>query len=291
MAKDDKEQQYDPDGRVGELYGFNGRRSVFTLDKQGGIISRYVNQFTEPLVPARVTTQQHALPLRTPRGEHFALPLGLTVVSGATGIGKSTFLALLESMGVNMTTYLAVEPFNQQADIDRPAFSDADSALAAAVSDIWRARGPAKAGLIAIDSLRGPLFETTGPASKGGIIMPFFTNLTRVSNQLARCGYTVIATVNPMDSDATFTAQFLEKLSASTPCFIEIRRTSRGPAGEISSVSGTVAVRPDRTPVAFTVDKSERKPLKPTPAYTFEPIPSMRDVGQTPASIISAITK
>lgn len=79
--------------------------------------------------------------------------------------------------------------------------------------------------------------------------MPFFTQLTRVSNQLARAGLTVIATVNPMNEESDFVASFLSKLSSSVPCTILLEEATRE-----GRYAGSFSSRPFREPRRFLLD-------------------------------------
>jgi hypothetical protein len=107
--------------------------------------------------------------------------------------------------------------------------------------------------LVGIDSLRAPLFETTGPAGSKGVIMPFFTALTRVSNSLARNGLTLVATVNPMDDDPGYVEAFLSKISSAVPAFINVAPQSDAQRGVFT---GNIATRSNRAGKTFQFDST-----------------------------------
>lgn len=155
----------------------------------------------------------------------FPLPPGLTVISGATAVGKSSFLRdVANSFGSHeghdrLVRLSAVEPFDDPADIGE-WYLDADDALAAAVAS----QMADDRVLPAIDSLRSVLFEMSGAATSKGMTARFFTQLTRVSNALASNGRTVLATVNPMNSETDFVTEFLGRLAAALPALIVLER-------------------------------------------------------------------
>jgi hypothetical protein len=130
---------------------------------------------------------------------------------------------------------------------DTPIYSSVDAALCSAILATVETGQPH-----AIDSLREPLFEINGPAGDKGIIMPFFTAVTRVSNSLAMNRLSLMASINPMSTDSTVVAAFLSKLSASVPCYIDLKEI--GSAG----YSGTIFTRQRRSGATFTL------PLKPS---------------------------
>lgn len=246
----DYEAQRDP--TYGEYFGFQSDERVFTFSADGAIMTRRLGWLQDP-APAKspkVSGTQFSIPLQTGQ-KALRFPLGLIGISGATAAGKSSFVeALSQRRKGFVNRIVAVEPFDTVSDIGRlRAHSSADSALAEA---IWLARQNPRQ-LQVIDSLRAPLFETSGPAGKGGVILPFFTQLTRVSNALAQAGLTVAFTVNPMNEDAEFTASFLSKLSASLPSTILISSVQRT-GDAVTRVTGTVSRRPNRIAMPFTFD-------------------------------------
>jgi len=182
---------YNRDPTKGEFYGFGRRDFVFSLDASGHVISRRLEW---PEEPAHVANErlQFTLPVTVPAlPRQPRLPLGLTIISGNTAVGKSTFLRAL-AMRMDLNRIICVEPHDTGEEIGEVnTFFSADAALAAAV----KAAYTQPTQLTGIDSLRAPLFETTGAAGERGIIMPFFTQLTRVSNSLAQAGISVIATI------------------------------------------------------------------------------------------------
>lgn len=246
---------YDRAPDVPEFYGFDLRTHVFSLDPNMRPIQRKLDWMEEPIrrpvVPINGDyPKAFSLPipvsgLRTP---YYPTNLGLVVISGGTEAGKSSFLRALATMAP-IKRLLAVEPYDTPDEIEElPYYSSFDNALAAAVQA--RYRGDFNQ-MYAIDSLRAPLFETGGNAGSKGIVMPFFTQITRVSQELAKAGMTVLATVNPMEEDKAFTEAFLKKLSASTSTCILLTSSER--RGGVSTFTGTIASRPDRTPRPFTL--------------------------------------
>lgn len=177
----------------------------------------------------------HSLGLDTV-GADVGLPPGLTLVSGSTKAGKSSFGRALVERNPLYKRVLVKEPYDSVDEIDDvEAYPSFDAAVAHAIMDNF-ARPKS---LWIIDSLRGPLFETTGAAGAKGIIMPFFTALTEVSNALARCGVTIIATVNPMDTDPEYVKEFLSKLSAAGAAMISLTKTDY----KVGWYEGSVSVR------------------------------------------------
>lgn len=233
-----------------EFFGFARRDTVFSFNPEGGVISRKLAWPEEPAVCPVTAGLEFTLPFRpanTPRD--VVLPLGLVIVSGATAGGKTSFVKAL-SRKMPLVRLRTVEPHDDPDELSRlPAFHDADTALAVAVHGTLVSRKSPV--LYAIDSLRAPLFETGGAAGTKGISMPFFTQITRVSNALAQAGVTVLATVNPMDEDPAYVASFLGKLSASVPGMITIN-SSTGIATDSETFTGTVSLRPRRDPRPFT---------------------------------------
>jgi hypothetical protein len=166
---------------------------------------------------------------------------GITIISGATAAGKSGMIRALNKVDRVIT----VEPPDGVEELESTyIFDDVDQAV------LFAARSTVKTGrLHAIDSLRAPLFEINGPAGSKGVIMPFFTAITRLSNSLARHGISMLATVNPMDDDPEYVRQFLNKLSASVPAYIDLSSaTAEGFSGRI-----TVRMPGARPTSAFTL--------------------------------------
>lgn len=199
------------------------------------------------------------------RGNAFRLPLGLTVISGGTAVGKSTFarslqLAFDETQTDRLEVLNAVEPFDTDEMARWPWFASADDALAAAVAmQMDDART-----LPVIDSLRSVLFEMVGAATDKGMVAKFFTQLTRVSNALAMNGRTVLATVNPMSTAPDVVEEFLRRMSAALPALIVLEgRTDSGYAGYTTLRSAET----NRAKIEFTmVDE----PVITVPSVTAE---------------------
>jgi hypothetical protein len=191
----------------------------------------------------------------------------------------------------NISRVLAVEPPDDGAELNSvPIFSTADGALCGCILGSYR--NPES--LYVIDSLRAPLFETSGPASKNGIIMPFFTQLTRVLNALARSGISVVATVNPMDEDPAFVKGFLAKLSASVPAVVLLEKNDISQGFE--TFTGIAAVRPKRAPVSFQLTVRARGgEVAQLPdlisEMTLDPVNPFQDIGHANNPMINAIQK
>lgn len=252
-----------------EFFGFQNRAAVFSFDKDTRVISRKLVWPDEPVAVARRDGVQFALPFKVRElRDRPMLPLGLTIVSGSTAAGKSTFIREMQKV-IPIQRLLAVEPHDEPTELENlPTFSSVDAALAAAV----RGSYSDPRVLYAIDSLRSTLFETTGAAGSKGMAMQFFTQITRVSNSLALAGVSVIATVNPMDEDQDYVKQFMTKLSASVPATILLDSVSRDNGGP--TFSGTLQMRPNRTPMRFSFSALDKAPpaAELFAEFEFEPI-------------------
>lgn len=171
-------------------------------------------------------------------GKVESIPLGLSVMSGGTGAGKSDLTRALVARNPSFERVISAEAYDSEDEIDTvPAFDNATGALAYAVAEQIKD----KRKLVIIDSLRAPVFETNGPAGEKGVIMPFLTQITRVSNALARQGRTVVAIVNPMNDNPEYVERFLGYLSSALPCYIYLKGRS---GGDLSRVyEGSVTVR------------------------------------------------
>lgn len=287
----DKQTEYNRDPKYGEFFGFKTDGLVFSFDSALNPVVRPITRFEDPaVVKGRVRRKDQPLPLFSDHSEKtVVVPPGLFVISGPTKAGKSSFVrALQRSLGPRrVTRLLAVEPFDSPQEIsDLQAHSSADSALVAAI----RLALLDPHALPIIDSLRAPLFETSGPAGRKGVIMPFFTQITRVSNCLAQAGLTVGVTINPMNTESEFVEEFLDKISAAVPASILLQSVDyRG--AEVASVRGTISVRPQRTPMAF-----EFRPDAPVADhqlegrdFSFTPVEPMEIAAKAPAVLVSAI--
>lgn len=210
---------------------------------------------------------------------------GLTIVTGTTGKGKTTFVTEVQKRFTAMsgecylikidepvegsttdhrllqTTMLNNSDFYSTNNVAQPSspgqsaetlVTDIDEALALATA----AGAFTNNSMMIIDSLRGVLFETSGPAGSKGIVMPFFSKLTRISNALAAAGVSVIATVNPMDDDVDFVRAFNMKLSASVAAYIEVTGIAE------DDLSIRISERPDRTPVNRVVQLTTSRSAK-----------------------------
>lgn len=273
-----REQGYSRARNRAEFFGFNRGSDVFSFSDEGQIISRKLKW---PDEPAAVYTErnQFAIPVKVNGGDALQLneqgfpilPVGLIIISGGTGVGKSKFLKALARQ-MDIQRLLAVEPHDDGVEVGTlPTYSSVDGALAMAIMQSYNH----PTSLYAIDSLRAPLFETTGAAGSKGVIMPFFTQITRVSNCLAMAGITVVATVNPMNNDPEYVVEFMSKLSASVPATILLESSSL--VGGVESFSGTIQARPNRKKVPFTFTSGPRREIDHASLLSeisFEPVAS-----------------
>jgi hypothetical protein len=231
-----------------EFHLFESRTHVGQVDFKKSTIStrKRSSLVDEPRVqlPKDATNKQYTLPFRMGALSSLHLPVGLSVISGPTALGKSSLIRALP----DVNRILAVEPADSVDELKQlHSFGSVDAALLNAVL-IGRESGR----LQCIDSLRAPLFEISGPAGKNGVIMPFFTMITRVSMSLAAHQITMLATVNPMDEDPQYVKAFLSKLSSAVPCFIELQSYSK--TGNKEVFSGRVTTRNRRQGASFIFD-------------------------------------
>lgn len=197
-----------------------------------------------------VRGQQCELPIRI-GNSNLILPLGLSVITGPTAAGKSTFLRKLGEQ-VPTDRVLAVEPHDEAGDIsDLPFFVTVDAAMMFLIARQRKAFEDGIPPVVSVlDSLRASVFETEGAAGEKGMVMRFFTTLTRISSTLARNGVSILATVNPLQSDAQTINAFVDRLKSSVPCVIELNSTTR--SGNDVTFTGQVSVRPKRDPRPFS---------------------------------------
>lgn len=269
-----------PKAQIGtaEFFGFQQSDRVFgfTADKAMNLVTRRLGWLDEPKIAA-ARGYQFALPLKIGQGTKSFLPPGLLLISGGTEVGKSSFVRALSKVAP-IERLLAVEPHDTPEElVSIRYFCDPDLALAHAVKQNILATTPT---LYCIDSLRAPLFETTGAASGKGIIMPFFTQLTRCSSQLALAGITVMTTVNPMEEDSTFVQSFLKKLSAASPSIIVLESYVK--TGSNETFTGFISMRPHRARRSFTFSTAAAHDVEDMVSeISFDPIPTTRDIGFT----------
>jgi hypothetical protein len=185
------------------------------------------------------------MPFELANGREFRLPPGLTVITGGTAEGKSS---LLRAMGV--PRLLAVEPADNLEELKLPLYDEFDHAMLVAALRTLKTKE-----LMAVDSLRGPLFEISGAAGPKGISMPFFTQITRVSNSLAKHGIAMLVPVNPLIPDPEYVEAFISMLSSAVPGLI----TLKGSRAKEGIFKGTVSDRSERAGVQFIYDVQKQQ--------------------------------
>lgn len=174
-------------------------------------------------------------------GKGAALPLGLTVLTGETGVGKSELVdAVIGGSKGKFEKINLIEPFDN---IDEVTSISTYTHPAGALAHALRAQVVDPRSLTIIDSFRAPLFTTKGAAANKGIIAAFFVLLTNISNSLAVQGRTVVATINPMDDDTEYVTLFNKKMAAAIPSTIIVQA-----ATDRSVYTGTIAVRNSSSP-------------------------------------------
>lgn len=271
-----------------EFYGFVRNNNVFSFDADGAVISRKLLWPEEP-VSTPIKGLQFSLPINVPDLEDLpALPLGLTIITGRTGAGKSKFVKALARQ-MDLRRVIAIEPHDSAFETrDVQTFSSVDGALADVILAAYRTPGV----LQVIDSLRAPLFETSGAAGSKGLSMPFFTQVTKVSNCLALAGITIMATINPMDDDPEYVKGFLSKLSASVPAMFTVDSFSE--SGEIERFGGTLQMRPNRKPLSFNFTSGAARSVpqeKLLSSISFKTVSSSRSLTSDQRALISAIER
>lgn len=160
-------------------------------------------------------------------GKEATFPRGIVLINSKTGAGKSSMMRALEDRSQGrMEILTVVEPIDDETLRGKIGFHHVDDALAHGMF-----RWAENANYIPIiDSLRAPLFETTGAAGDKGVIMPFFTRLTRVSNALSKMGMTVFATINPMNENGVQQEYVSWLLKASLPAMLTLNSIEGGVA-------------------------------------------------------------
>lgn len=257
--------------QVAEFFGFESKHRVFTLDSEGRPFQSKLEWPNEPITTPVVADSTRnpvsfSLPFEIDGVKtDFPLNLGIVGISGGTEVGKSTFVRALSRL-TKLRRLLAVEPHDTPEELtDVPCFSSADGALVEVVRQHYFGQSDV---LHALDSLRAPLFETDGPAGEKGVIMPFFTQLTRVSNTLASAGITMIATINPMNENSEFVESFLKKLSAALPTTILLEDYRK--QGRTETFTGTISARPNRTKRRFRLRLDGQEKATDVVACTIE---------------------
>jgi hypothetical protein len=193
--------------------------------------------------PSLLVKQQYTLPFKLSTGKKgFPMPHGITVVTGGTAEGKSSLVRQLD-----IPRLLAVEPPDDADELlNMRLFEEFDHALLVAVLRSFK--NPLQ--VQSIDSLRGPLFEISGAAGPKGISMPFFTQVTRVSNALARHGISMLIPVNPLHGDPEYVAAFISMLSSAVPAMISLK----GSDAQNGVFRGVVSDRQIRSGIDFVLD-------------------------------------
>lgn len=256
-----------------EISLFSDDRSYGGLDKKSNkaYVRRRADVYDQPTVAnddGLVRGFQPTIPLLV-NGVPFLLPPGITVVTGPTSVGKSALIrALATCQTVDLA--LAVEPHDDPADISSTAYFD--SADAALMYLVQRQRLSILANevppLAVLDSLRQAVFETTGAAGEKGMVMKFFTILTRVSSSLARNGISVLVTVNPLQTDQDAVKAFIDRIKSAVPAVIELQSLSR--TGSRLTFRGQVSARPDRQPRGFEFTPNSDEPHVQSESGYFE---------------------
>lgn len=278
-----------------EIALFDNDREYGGLDKDDNVyVRRREDVFDQPTVVKNASDmasgRQLSLPINV-GNRKLVLPLGLTVVTGGTAVGKSSFVRALSTQVITERA-LAVEPHDQPEDIsDLRFFVSADAALMHLVQMQRLAYAQGRPAFVPIlDSLRQAVFETTGAAGERGMVMKFFTALTRISSTLARNGLSIVATVNPLQSDAATVNAFIDRLKSSVPCVIELNGMSR--STHSVSFSGRVSVRPQRDPRPFSVTwETNGVPKAPEATEFFFPLPEDQVVEPMTANQRNAINQ
>lgn len=214
------------------------------------------------------------------------LPPGLTVITGATAVGKSTLVRQLAAASPTNREVIhinATEPFDDPSS-ELAWFASVDAALVYAIE-----RQIADPSVLpVIDSLRAMLFEMSGAATSKGMVARFFTQITRVSNALAANGLTVLATVNPMESSPEFVSEFINRLSAALPATIVV--TGRTGGGRRRVAEGYIVMRGfnEREATPFTYEPSS-SPKAPTPLETYTLIAPHSGASLNPLASVASI--
>lgn len=245
-----------------EIALFSDERSYGGLDTSNETyVRRRENVFDQPTVAnvdGIIRGYQPTMPFDV-GGSPFVLPPGITVITGRTEVGKSSLLREISRVAA-IDLALAVEPHDDPADIADTAYFD--SADAAIMYLVRRQRAHILEGkpapIATLDSLRQAVFETEGAAGEKGMVMKFFTILTRVSTSLARNGISLLVTVNPLQTDPDALKAFVDRLKSSVPATIELTSSSR--EGGTVTFKGNVSARPERQARAF--DFSASTPVK-----------------------------
>lgn len=255
-----------------EVALFSEERAYGGLDeKNEAYVRRRENIYDQPtvaVVGGMIHGYQPTMPFRVGNAP-LVLPPGITVITGPTGVGKSSFLRELARI-VEVDLALAVEPHDDPADIADTAYFD--SADAALMYLVRRQRAhilaDQPAPIAVLDSLRQAVFETTGAAGEKGMVMKFFTILTRVSTSLARNGISVLVTVNPLQTDPDALKAFIDRLKSSVPAVLELSSSDRSSGGV--SFRGHVSARPDRQARSFDFNGATASKVEDPASGSFE---------------------
>jgi hypothetical protein len=241
-----------------DYLGFHSDRGATLRSRAGSLDEPKVGREKVAKSFPNFTPIQVTLPINAFGSNGIKLPLGLTIISGDTKVGK-TLLVKGISRHLPISRIMAVEPYDEDSDVadDIPCYNSVDAAIAVMV----QARLDGSEALPALDSLRESLYEISGAAGSKGVTNAFFTALTRLSNGLARADLSMLAIVNPMHTETDYVTEFKSKLSSAVPAVLWITSSSISNSKSDDNfdakdikVEGTIAIRPFRDPLPFVFD-------------------------------------
>lgn len=191
--------------------------------------------------------------------EYAGIPLipGLTMVTAATGVGKTQFaVSLLDSMKEQLTT--AFIGF-QEPDMLVESFNTLDD-LADALFEVELPR------LIVIDSFRLLQFSIGGTTRAGGVSSGLFSFLTELNNAAMRANTMIIGLFNPLSVDEAIAERYEQEITSSVSQTVKLTGPNQG-----IFVSRHLDRRPrsfalGSTPTLQTKDSSVAIDATPTPS-------------------------